>query len=136
MDKVSMSCPISFCRYQAKCVIKFLLRQLMTSWIWRFFLDQPLRQWLTGKKWEDENTKIWISWERKELFAWNKNIVQFFKGYHLMKNKNLIKKIADTSFKKRKRSVKTNIHEVTLDEFKHSLHKHCVLPDQKLSRVF
>ena len=24
------------------------------------------------KKGEDENTKIWISWERKELFWWNK----------------------------------------------------------------
>ena len=31
MDKVSMSHPISFLRYQTKCVIKFLLRQLMTS---------------------------------------------------------------------------------------------------------
>ena len=24
------------------------------------------------KKGEDGNTKIWISWERKELFRWNK----------------------------------------------------------------
>ena len=31
MDKVSMSHLISFSRYQTKCVIKFLLRQLMTS---------------------------------------------------------------------------------------------------------
>ena len=34
-------------------------------------------------------------------------------------------------FKKHKTSVKTNLHEVTLDEFKHSLHN-CVLPVQKL----
>ena len=31
MDKVSMSQLISFSRYQTKCVIKFLFRQLMTS---------------------------------------------------------------------------------------------------------
>ena len=58
----------------------------------RIFLDQPLKQWLTGeKRREDENTKIWISRERKELFRWNKkHFSQFFKGYHLVKNKNLI----------------------------------------------
>ena len=49
---------ISFSRYKTKCV-KFLFRQLMTSYILRFFLDQPLKQWLAGKKrGEDENTKI------------------------------------------------------------------------------
>ena len=49
---------ISFSRYQLKCVIKFLFRQLMTSQTLRFFLDQPLKQWLTGRKrGEDENTK-------------------------------------------------------------------------------
>ena len=37
-------------------------------------------------------------------------------------------------FKKHKKSVKTNLHEVTLDEFKHSLHNCCVLPGQKLCR--
>ena len=31
LDKVSMSHLNSFSRYQTKCVIKFLLRQLMTS---------------------------------------------------------------------------------------------------------
>ena len=31
MDKVSMSHLISFSRYQTKCIIKFLFRQLMTS---------------------------------------------------------------------------------------------------------
>ena len=59
LDKVSMSHLITFSKYQTKCVIKFLFRQLMTSKILKFFLDQPLKQWLTGKKSaEDENTKI------------------------------------------------------------------------------
>ena len=41
---------------------------------------------------EDENTKIWISWERKELFRWNKKHFSWFlKGYNLVKNKNLKK---------------------------------------------
>ena len=41
----------------------------MTSSILKFFLDQPLKHWLTRKKrGEDENTKIGISRERKELF--------------------------------------------------------------------
>ena len=58
MDKVSMSHLISFSRYQTKCVIKFLIRQFMTSQTRRVFLNQPLKQWLTGKKrGEEENTK-------------------------------------------------------------------------------
>ena len=32
------------------------------------------------KKREDENTKIWISWEQKDLFRWNKNIFYSFEG--------------------------------------------------------
>ena len=41
----------------------------MTSQILRFILDQVLKQWLTGgKRWEDGNTKMLISRERKELF--------------------------------------------------------------------
>ena len=32
-------------------------------------MDQALKQWLTAeKRGEDENTKIWVSRERKELF--------------------------------------------------------------------
>ena len=54
-----------------------LLSSYLDSW-WchnlNLFLDQSLRQWLTGKKrGKDENTKMWISWEQKELFKWNKN---------------------------------------------------------------
>ena len=37
-------------------------------------------------------------------------------------------------FKKHKASVKTNLHEVIWDEFKHSLHNYSVLPGQKLCR--
>ena len=50
MDKVSLPHLISFSEYQTNCVIKFLFGQLMTSLIIRFFLDQPLKQWLTGEK--------------------------------------------------------------------------------------
>ena len=32
------------------------------------------------KKGEDENTKIWISRERKELFRWNKKHFSVFEG--------------------------------------------------------
>ena len=93
MDKVSMSQLISFSRYQTKFVIKFLFRQLMTSKSLIFFLDQPLKQWLTGRKrGEAENTKTWISREGKELLRWNKKHFSYLlKGYHLVKNTNLIK---------------------------------------------
>ena len=58
MEKVSVSELISVSRYQTKCVIKFLFRQLMTSETLRFIFDQPLKQWLTGEKGgEDGNTK-------------------------------------------------------------------------------
>ena len=50
MDKDSMSHLTSFSRYQTKSFFKFLFRQLMTSYILRFFLEQPLKQWLRGKK--------------------------------------------------------------------------------------
>ena len=73
MDKVSMSYLFSFLGYQTKCVIKFLFRQLMTSQTLRFIFDQPLKQWLAGRKGgEDGNTKVQISRERRELFRSNK----------------------------------------------------------------
>ena len=69
MDKISMSYLFSFPRYQTKCVIKSLFRQLMTSETLRFIFKEPLTQWLTGRKiGEDGNTKIKISRERIELF--------------------------------------------------------------------
>ena len=59
MDKVSVSYLFSFTRYQTKCVIKVLFRQLMMPLTLRFTLDPPLKQWLTGRKrGEDGNTKI------------------------------------------------------------------------------
>ena len=55
--KVSMSYLFSFSRYQLKHVTKFLFRHL--SQTIRFMLDQPIKQWLTGRKrGEDRNTKI------------------------------------------------------------------------------
>ena len=39
-----------FSRYQTKCVIRFLLRQLMLSYIGRFIMHQPLKQCPTWRK--------------------------------------------------------------------------------------
>ena len=56
MDKISMPPLIS---YQTKYAIKSLFRQVMMSQTLIFFLNQPLKQWLTRKKrGEDEYTKI------------------------------------------------------------------------------
>ena len=72
-----MSYLFSFSRYQTKCVIKFLFRQLMMSQTMGFMLDQPLKLWLTERKrGEDGNTKISISREQKELEM--KNIFHSF----------------------------------------------------------
>ena len=59
MDSIkgSMSYLIFSPRYQAKCVIKSLFRQVMTSQTLRFFLNQPPKQWLIGKK-KEEKTNI------------------------------------------------------------------------------
>ena len=45
-----------FLRYQTKCVIKFLFRQLMMSLALSFIFDHLLIQWPTGKK--EEKTEI------------------------------------------------------------------------------
>ena len=39
------------------------------------YLDSWLHQLTGEKRGEDENTKIWISQERKELFRWKKKTV-------------------------------------------------------------
>ena len=63
-----MSYLFPFSRYQIKYVIKFLLRQLMTSKTLRFISIRSLKQWSIGRKiWEDKNTKIWIFQEWKDL---------------------------------------------------------------------
>ena len=61
----------------------------------RFFLNQPVKQWLAGRKrGEDKNTQIWISQERKELFRWNKkHFSKFLKDYHLVKNTQALIKL-------------------------------------------
>ena len=59
MDKVSMLYLFSSLRYQKKCVTKFLFTQLMMSQTFRFIFNQPLKQWLTGRKrGKDGNAKI------------------------------------------------------------------------------
>ena len=96
MDKVSMSYLFSFSRYQTKCVIEFLLRQLMTPWTLRFIFDHPPKQWLTGRKrGKDRNTKKSFLDEIKSIFH------SFWRTIICWKNKKLMK-IADTSFKQNK----------------------------------
>ena len=60
----------------------------------------------------------------KEVCKINKN--QLLRDYSV----NFTK--CENPFKKHKTSVKTNCHEVTLDEFKHSLHEYYLLSGQKL----
>ena len=45
----------------------------MMSQTIRSMLDQPLKEWLAERKrGGDGNTKIWVSWEQREVFKWNK----------------------------------------------------------------
>ena len=60
-------------------VIKFLFRQLMTSQTLRFTFDQPLKQWLTGRKrWADRNTKSEYLQNKKSFLDEIKNIFHKF----------------------------------------------------------
>ena len=63
-----MSHLISFSRYQTKCVIKFLIRQFMMSQTLTFFLNQPLKQWLIGKKRGAEKTEKFEYLENEQRF--------------------------------------------------------------------
>ena len=99
IDKVSISYLYSFTRYQTKCVIKFLFRQLMTSQTLRFIFDQPLKQWLTGRKrWADRNTKSEYLQNKKSFLDEIKNIFHKFWRAIIWWDRNLTKKV-DTSFK-------------------------------------
>ena len=70
MDKVSVSHLISFSRYQTNVLLSFYLDHWWRQTL-RLFLDQPVKQWLTGRKTaKDRNTQIWISRKQKELFRW------------------------------------------------------------------
>ena len=87
VDQVLMSILLSFSRYQIKWAFKFLFSQLVTSWNLKFEFDHLHKQWLTEeKRVEEENTKMWISWEWK----WNKfnkkNFSWLFLNSHLVKN--------------------------------------------------
>ena len=55
----------------------------LSFWIWKVW------------KGREKNTKIWISWERKELYRWNKNIFHsFWRVIIWWKNKKLTKNSA------------------------------------------
>ena len=75
-----------------------VLSSYLDSWwrheLLRFILVQALRQWLTGReRGEDENTKMWISWERKELFRWNKTTSFIvFEGLSFGEKQKFVKK--------------------------------------------
>ena len=72
-DQVSILDLLSLTRYQTIFIFKLLFSQLMTLWTLRFIFDHLLRQWPTGGKRANKlNTKLWISWEEKKLFRWNK----------------------------------------------------------------
>ena len=74
-----MSYLFSFRRYQTKWVIKFLSRQLMMSQTIRFMLDQPLQQWLTGKKEEKVEMQKFEYLENEKSFLHEiKNIFHSF----------------------------------------------------------
>ena len=81
MDGVSISHLISFSDIKQNVLLSPHLNRLWHHKLWDFFINQPLKQWLTGeKRGEDENTKIRISRERKELFRWNKKHFSVFEG--------------------------------------------------------
>ena len=74
-----MSYLFSFSRYQTKCVIKFLFRQLMTSLTLRFIFDQPLKQWLTeGRRGVDRYTKFEYLENKESFLDETKNIFHSF----------------------------------------------------------
>ena len=99
-----MSYLFSLSRYQIKCVIELLFRQLMMSRTLWFFFNHPLKQWPTGRKrGKARNKKKWISWEQQAFFREIKSIFhRFWRTIswwkNINENKNLMK-IADTSFK-------------------------------------
>ena len=100
LDKVSMSCLFYFLRYQTKCVIKFLFRPLMTSQPLRFIFHQPLKQWLTGRKWrEDRNKNFEYLKNNKSFLDEIKSIFHSFWRAIIWWQIKIWWKIADTSFK-------------------------------------
>ena len=62
------------------------------SWhhkFFHFYLSFSIWKASKGRK---KKTKIWISWERSELFRWNKKqYLQFLKSHHLVKKQKFDK---------------------------------------------
>ena len=56
MDKVSMSYHVSFSRYQTKCVVKFLFRQLMTSYF-KIYIQSSCKA-MAGSGENEEKTEM------------------------------------------------------------------------------
>ena len=76
-----MSHLISFSKYQTQCVTTFLFKQLMASQTLRFFLNQPLKQWLKGKKEGKTNIQKFECLENEKSFSGKtKNIFHSFCG--------------------------------------------------------
>ena len=68
MDKISMSYLFSFSRYQTKCVVKFLSRQLMTSYTLRFILGHHLSNGRQAEKEERMEVQIFEYIENEKSF--------------------------------------------------------------------
>ena len=66
----------SFARYQTKCVIKLVLRQLMTARTFRSIFDHPLKKWTTGEKRKKERQKI----EKREYLKNENNFLDEIKS--------------------------------------------------------
>ena len=95
-----MSCIFSFSRYQTKCVIKFLLWQLVTSRTLRLIFHQPLKQRLTGRKTgKDGNINFEYLENEKHFLDEIKNIFHSFWRAIIWWEIKIWWKIADTSFK-------------------------------------
>ena len=90
----NVPCLILYQWTKFQCHILFLSQDIKQNVLLSFYLDSWWRHklsdfsWINlksngwqGKRREDENTKIWISRERKELFPWNrKHFSKFLKG--------------------------------------------------------
>ena len=100
MYKVSMSYLFSFSRYQTKCVLQLLFRQLMTSWALRFISDHLLSNgWHAEKEGRTEIQKSeYLENEKSSLEEIKSIFHSFWRAIIRWKNKHFMK-IADTSFK-------------------------------------
>ena len=72
----------SLSRYQTKCVIKFLARQLMMLQTLRFIfiLDQPLKQWEKEKEEKEEEKEGKTEIQKLEYLENEKNFLEEIKN--------------------------------------------------------